>query len=90
MEEMDKQYTETMTRLSSNMEKLTNSIADGFALLKNTLYCPPPPSMYPPSGGYNPGLYPPPGPSPVLHPFTATRDQTSPNADYDLHDPTIQ
>lgn len=29
MEQMDKQYTETMYRFSGNMEKLTHSIADG-------------------------------------------------------------
>ena len=56
MEKMDEQYTETMTRLLNNMKKLTNSIADGFAILKNTLFCPPP-STYPPSGACNPGLY---------------------------------
>ena len=35
--EVDKQYSENMTKLKGNMEKLTNSIADGFSLLRNLL-----------------------------------------------------
>ncbi len=42
MELSDQQYTETIGKLSKNMDKLTNSIVDGFAVLKNALYCPPP------------------------------------------------
>ena len=37
MDKMDDEYTENMKKISSNMEKLTNSIADGFSLLKNLL-----------------------------------------------------
>ena len=42
---------ERMTRLSSNMEKMVNSIADEFSLLKNTLYSAPN-GMYSPPGAY--------------------------------------
>ena len=34
MDKMDKEYCENMTSLSANMDKHTNSIADGFSLLK--------------------------------------------------------
>ena len=37
MDKMDKEYSTNMKSLSSNMEKLTNSIADGFLLLKNLM-----------------------------------------------------
>jgi len=50
---VDKDYNENMTKLSSNMEKLTNSIADGFSLLRNLL-TPQPQPMYPP---YPPSMY---------------------------------
>ena len=50
MEKMDEKYTENMERMSNNMEKLTQSIADGFALLKQVMMYqqPVPPSMYHP------------------------------------------
>ena len=35
MDTFEKQYSETMTKLSDNMEKLTNSISEGFSLLKH-------------------------------------------------------
>ena len=37
IDQMDKEYSTDMKSLSSNMEKLTNSIADGFLLLKNLM-----------------------------------------------------
>ena len=37
IDKMDKEYSTNMKSLSSNMEKLTNSIADGFLLLKNLM-----------------------------------------------------
>lgn len=43
---VDKEYSENMTKLSGNMEKLTNSISDGFSLLRNLL-TPQPQPMYP-------------------------------------------
>ena len=93
MEHMDKQYMETMTRLSSNMEKIVNSIANGFSLLKNTLYSAPN-GMYSPSppGAYNPGLYPPmQGSFHMFHPFNSpiNGQPTSVTTDVDLQDPTM-
>ena len=58
MDKMDSQHDESMKKLSSNMEKLTHCIADGFSLLQGLLYSPPP-------GTYNPYAaagYPPPPP----------------------------
>ena len=37
MDKMDKEYCENMKSLSANMDKLTNSIADGFSLLRNLM-----------------------------------------------------
>ncbi len=75
MELSDQQYTKAIGKLFKNMDKLTNSIVDGFAVLKNALYCPPPSSMYSPSGAaYRPPAYaPPPGPSYAasMFPFTS-------------------
>ena len=34
VDKMDHRYAENMEKMSQNMEKLANSIADGFALLK--------------------------------------------------------
>ena len=51
MDKVDKDHSETMAKLSSNMEKLTDSIADGFSLLRNLLTPQPPQSqhnIYPP------------------------------------------
>ena len=62
MDRMDTQYSENMSKLSANMDRLTNSIADGFALLRGLLlpqqpayhsqqhpmYGPPPQPMYHP------------------------------------------
>ena len=54
MEHMDKQYNNNMTRLSTNMEKLTNSISEGFSMLHALIgqqprypYLPPPPQPQP-------------------------------------------
>ena len=91
MECMDKQYMETMTRLSSNMEKMVNSIADWFSLLKNTLYSAPN-GMYSPPGAYNPGSYPPmQDSSHMFHPFNSpiNGQPTSVNTDVDLQDRTM-
>ena len=37
MECTDEEYSVNMSKLSSNIEKLTNSIADGFALLREVM-----------------------------------------------------
>lgn len=37
MKSTDKEYSVNMSKLSSNIEKLTNSIADGFALLRQVI-----------------------------------------------------
>ncbi len=85
MELSDQQYTETIGKLSKNMDKLTNSIVDRFAVLKNALYCPPPSS---PSGAaYRPPAYaPPPGPSHAasMFPFTSRSQEAS---NFDFQDP---
>ena len=45
MDKMDQRYAENMDKMSRNMEKLTESIADGFALLKQLMmYQQPPPT----------------------------------------------
>jgi len=55
MDQMEKHYSDNMLRLSSNMEKLTQSISDGFSVLNVLLghqqpqysYPPKPPPSYP-------------------------------------------
>jgi hypothetical protein len=49
MDKVDEQHSCSMVKLSNNMEKLTDSIADGFSLLRN-LFAPQPQTqpMYPP------------------------------------------
>lgn len=50
MDKFDKEYSDSMQRLTSNMEKTGNSIAEGFSVLKQ-LICPQhvqPPFPYPP------------------------------------------
>ena len=46
MDTFEKKYSETMTTLSSNMDKLAKSISDGFSLLKHLLMTPQPPAPY--------------------------------------------
>lgn len=90
MEQMDKQYTKTMNRLPGNMEKLEYSIADGL-IFSTQDYIMLPPSEYPPTGAYNPGLYAPPYPSHVFHSHNPAMcgQTTSSNEDFD-HDPNTQ
>ena len=55
VEQMDQKYAESMEKLPVNMEKLTESIADGFALLKQVMmYQQPSPGMYHPQPAFNP------------------------------------
>ena len=56
MEQMDKQYTENMSKLSTNMDRLTDSIADGFSLLRSLLVTQPTMFQPQPCGGH---MYPP-------------------------------
>lgn len=46
MDSFEKQYGETMTNLSSNMDKIANSISDGFSILRNLMTPPQPPNHY--------------------------------------------
>ncbi len=49
MEKIDKKYTDNIERMTSNMEKLTQSIGSGFELMKQMMaYQQPPPNMYQP------------------------------------------
>ena len=45
IDQMDKQCAKSMAKMSQNMEKLTNCVADGFTLLK-TFMLPQPGPMY--------------------------------------------
>ena len=55
MDKMDQRYAENMDKMSRNIEKLTKSIADGFALLKQLMiYQQPPPGVYPQPSAFNP------------------------------------
>ena len=45
MDKVDKQYTETVSLMSKNLEKLSDSICEGFAFLR-MMYMTPPPSIY--------------------------------------------
>ena len=47
MEEVDKENSNQMGRLMTNMEKLTCSIAGGFAMLRQIMLSPPQPPMHP-------------------------------------------
>ena len=54
---MDKQQTENMNKLTTNMEQLTSSIADGFAMLRQVMLQPyGMPPQYPSNPGYQ-GMY---------------------------------
>ena len=53
MDRVDKQQNDNMVKLTNNMEKLTNSIADGFSLLRTLLAHQTQP-IYPP---YQPSMY---------------------------------
>ena len=46
VDKMNEKYVENMERMSNTMDKLTNSIADGFFLLR--MMCQQPTAMYPP------------------------------------------
>ena len=77
MEHMDRVYSENVKCLSSNMEKLTNSISEGFSMLSTLVgqqmqyrYPPPPPQTQP---GY------------PFHPYML---HTSPSTSYSSHDST--
>ena len=48
VDKMDQKYADTMDKMSQNMEKLTNSIADGFVLLKQMMPNQQPGTMYQP------------------------------------------
>ncbi len=58
MDKFEKQYSETMTKLSDNMEKLNNSISEGFSVLKHLVISPPPsPYSYQGHHQYPPTMY---------------------------------
>ena len=61
MDRMDMQYNENMSKLSVNMDRLTNSIADEFALLRGLL-SPQQPAYHPQHPMYGPP------PQPMYHP----------------------
>ena len=57
MDTFEKQYSESMTKLSDNMEKLTNSISEGFSVLKHFMI-PLPPAPYAYQGNHQfPPMY---------------------------------
>ena len=62
MDRMDMQYNENMSKLSANMDRMTNSIADGFTLLRGLLL--------PQQPAYHPQQHPMygPPPQPMYHP----------------------
>ena len=47
MEEVDKENSNQMGRLMTNIEKLTGSIAEGFAVLRQVMLSPPQPPIHP-------------------------------------------
>ena len=50
MDKMDKEYSNHLNKLTSNMEKLTGCIADGFSMLRQIIH--PPFSQYMPPASY--------------------------------------
>ena len=50
--EVDKEDSNQMERMMTNMEKLTGSIAEGFVMLRQILLSPPQPPMHPPYQPY--------------------------------------
>ena len=55
---MDKQQADNMKKLSSNMEQLTSSIVDGFAILRQMMMQPPAmPPQFTPHIGYGANMY---------------------------------
>ena len=71
MDRMEQKHNDNMASLSSNLEKLTNSITEGFSLLRNILA--PQPGMYP--------TYPQPAMFNAHHYSDATHSCTPPNSD---------
>ena len=53
MDRMNNQYVENMKQMTQNMEKLTESIAEGFSLLKSFLVMHQPYQPHPPYHSYN-------------------------------------
>ena len=45
VDKMNERFADNMDRMTKNMDKLTDSIADGFSLLR-TMMCQPPNAMY--------------------------------------------
>ena len=59
MDSMDKEYSNHMNKMTSNMEKLTGSIADGFAMLRQVMLQPyGMPQQYPQTQAGYPNMYP--------------------------------
>ena len=88
MDKMDKKYAENMERMSSNMEKLTESISDGFALLKQMMmYQQPPPGMYHPQSSFHPYMQ----GSPHLYnnrmpSYPSSSSSTPPSPNFDMYE----
>ena len=85
MDKMDQRYAENMDKMSRSMEKLTESIADGFALLKQLMmYQQPPPGVYPQPPAFNPYI------QGSAHPYSnrmrsyPSSSSSPPSPDYDL------
>ena len=85
MDKMDQRYAENMDKMSRSMEKLTESIADGFALLKQLMmYQQPPPGVYPQPPAFNPYI------QGSAHPYSnrmrsyPSSSSSPPSLDYDL------
>jgi len=84
MGQVDKQYAENMAKMTQNMEKLTESISEGFSLLKTFLMFQQPSSMFPSQGPYpsyvpgSPHVF-----SPRIPGYPSTSNDTHPQS---LHD----
>lgn len=58
IDDMDRQQGDNMKKLTSNMEQLTGSIVEGFAMLRQVMMQPPAmPPQFTPQTGYQAGMY---------------------------------
>ena len=80
--EMDRQYAENMSKMSQNMEKLANSVEEGFSLLKAFMFQPPRSSYQPQSHyhQYYPGSHS--SQNPLSFPASSSGSNSCPHSPY--------
>ena len=81
VDDMDKQQTDNTKKLSSNMEQLTSSIVDGFAMFRQMIMQPPAiPPQFTPHIGYQTSMY---NRMPSQYPPNQNMEKETSNNQYD-------